>query len=128
MYAKKYFNKNLATLKIGTPRQVIFAASHLKNTDSSLKYVKLRDYHMIPATTLMSFPQDPKGPFANGCLLLSILACHIARMALYSIEKKKLWCRRLARWKRFSKFKMPDDFLQQTQQTQEHAAKFKKLN
>ena len=47
-YAKKYFNKNLAKLKLGTPRQVVFAASHLKSNRTSLRYVKLRDYHMIP--------------------------------------------------------------------------------
>jgi len=88
VYAKKYYKRNLSKLKLGTPRQVIFAASHLKNTHTALKYVSLRDYHMISEATLLSFPQDPKGPFANGCLLLSILACHIHRMASCSIAKK----------------------------------------
>jgi len=131
VYAKKYYNRNLAKLTLGTPRQVTFAASHLKNTHTALKYVPLRDYHMISEATLLTFPQDRNGPFANGCLLLSILACHIRRMASYSIEKKTLWRARLRRWKRFSRHLLPHEVwhLQRTEEEKQNTlAANKKMN
>jgi len=117
--AKKHYKKNLSKLTLGTPRQIVFAASHLKNTNSALQYVSLRNYHMISESTLLSFPQDPKGPFANGCLLLSILACHIHRMASCSVANKSLWLRRLRRWKRFSRHVLPQETCHHLQRTQQ---------
>ena len=83
--ADDYWKDALNRSQVGVPKQMVFAASH---TSDVFQHAKLKDYDMIPNSTLMSFPQFFCKKIAKGCLLLSIMANHIFHMSKYSVKKK----------------------------------------